>query len=326
MIDGAPRTIPVIGPEQTRDALPFDRLIPALRTAFAADAETPARHHHHIGHADGNHGVLLLMPAWQGGMLGVKIATIFPGNNARGLPSVHSSYLLSDGTTGAPIAMLDGDEITARRTAAVSALAASYLAREDAASLLIVGAGRLGRLAASAFGAVRPIRRVSVWNRNGAKAEALAAELRATGLDATAVASLEHAAADADIITCATPSTEPLIHADWLRPGTHLDLIGSFTPAMREADDACMTRGKVYVDTRDALVEAGDLIGPIQAGMLAEGDIKGSLADLCGGRVAGREKDGDLTVFKAVGTALADLAAAMLVRDALFSSSSAQGA
>ncbi|MDB5582354.1 MAG: ornithine cyclodeaminase family protein [Bradyrhizobium sp.] len=321
MVSGSPQTIPVIGVEQTRAALPFDRLIPALRLAFAVDAEVPVRHHHQIEHADGNDGVLLLMPAWQDQTLGVKIATIFPGNNKRGLPSVYSSYLLSDSSTGAPIALLDGDEITARRTIAVSALAASYLARSDAASLLIVGAGRLGRLAATAFAAVRPIRRVAIWNRDGAKAEALAAELRATGIDAIAAASLEQAAANADIITCATPSTQPLIHADWLRPGTHLDLIGSFTPAMREADDACMSRGKVYVDTRDALVEAGDLIGPIEAGVLAVNDIKGSLADLCCGRVTGRDNDADLTVFKAVGTALADLAAAMLVRDALFSSS-----
>jgi ornithine cyclodeaminase len=318
-------TIPVIDAERTRAALPFDRLIPALRNAFAADAEVPVRHHHHIEHPDGNHGVLLLMPAWQGETLGVKIATIFPSNNARELPSVHSSYLLSDSGTGAPIALLDGDEITARRTVAVSALAASYLAREDAASLLIVGAGRLGRLAASAFAAVRPIRRVTIWNRDSAKAEALAAGLRARRIDAAAATSLEQAAAIADIITCATPSTEPLIRAGWLRPGTHLDLIGSFTPAMREADDACMVRGKIYIDTRDALVEAGDLVGPIEAGVLAASDIKGSLADLCNGRVAGRESDADLTVFKAVGTALADLAAAMLVRDTLASPPSAQG-
>ncbi len=310
-------TIPVIDAERTRAALPFDRLIPALRNAFATDAEVPVRHHHHIEHPDGNNGVLLLMPAWQGETLGVKVATIFPGNNKRGLPSVHSSYLLSDSGTGAPVALLDGDEITARRTAAVSALAASYLAREEATSLLIVGAGRLGRLASSAFGAVRPIRRVAIWNRDDAKAKALAAELRASGVDATAILSLEQAAADADIITCATPSTKPLIHGGWLRPGTHLDLIGSFTPAMREADDACMARGKIYIDTRDALVEAGDLAGPIEAGVLAASDIKGSLADLCSGRKTGRENDADLTVFKAVGTALADLAAAMLVRDAL---------
>lgn len=312
------RSITVVDADSTRAALPFDRLIPALRSAFAADGTVPMRHHHHIEHPGGNNGVLLLMPAWRGGSLGVKIATIFPGNNAHGLPSVYSSYLLSDSATGAPIALLDGNEITARRTVAVSALAASYLARTDAASLLIVGAGRLGQLAASAFASVRPIWHVAIWNRDVAKAETLAAELRASGIDAAAAVSLEQAVGQADIITCATPSTEALIFADWLRPGTHLDLIGSFTPAMREADDACIARGRVYVDTHDALAESGDLIGPIERGLFAAADIRGSLADLCRGTVGGRGNSTDLTVFKSVGTALADLAAATLVREILF--------
>lgn len=306
-------TIPVIGAAATRDALPFDALIPALKTAFAAGATVPERHHHHIPHPDGD-GVLLLMPAWSGGLLGTKVATIHPTNNSRGLPSVHSTYLLANAATGAPLALLDGNEITTRRTIAVSALAASYLAREDAADLLIVGAGRIAALAAEAFAAVRPIRTVTVWNRDAVKAERLVAELRATGFEAKAAASLEEAARWADIITCATPSTAPIVHGDWLRPGAHLDLIGSFTPAMREADDACFARGHIYVDTHDALAEAGDLTGPIAAGVITADDIRGTLAHLCTGRVAGRTSDDDITIFKSVGTALADLAAAALVQ------------
>lgn len=305
-------TIPVIGAAETRRALPFDALISALKTAFAADATVPERHHHHIRHP-GSDGVLLLMPAWNAEMLGTKIATVFPGNSRRGLPSVHSTYLLADAVTGAPLALLDGNEITARRTIAVSALAASFLAREDATDLLVVGAGRIAALAASAFGAIRPIRRVAMWNRNAAKAERLAAELRAAGVDAEAATSLEKAVARADIISCATPSAAPIIHGDWLRPGTHLDLIGSFTPAMREADDRCFARGRIYVDTRDALAEAGDLAGPMAAGIIAADDIRGSLADLCVRRVTGRASAEEITIFKSVGTALADLAAAALV-------------
>jgi len=305
-------TIPVIGGAETRRALPFDALVPALKTAFAADATVPERHHHHIPHPEGD-GVLLLMPVWSGGLLGTKVATIHPANNARGLPSVHSTYLLADAATGAPLALLDGNEITTRRTIAVSALAASFLAREDAVDLLIVGAGRIAALAAEAFAVVRPIRTVTVWNRDMAKAERLAAELRATGFEAAAAASLEGAAGRADIITCATPSTAPIIRGDWLQPGTHLDLIGSFTPAMREADDTCFARGQIYVDTPGALTEAGDLTGPIAAGVITPQDIKGSLTDLCAGRVAGRTSGDDITIFKSVGTALADLAAAAMV-------------
>ncbi|HSI17948.1 MAG TPA: ornithine cyclodeaminase family protein [Sphingomonas sp.] len=314
--EGADAAIPVIDAARTASALPFDALIAALRAAFSDGVVAPPRHHHHIARPDGGDGVLLLMPAWQGESLGVKIATVFPANNARGLPSVYSSYLLCDGMTGQPLALLDGDVITSRRTIAVSALAASLLTREDASSLLIVGSGRIARLAPAAFAAIRPIRHVAIWNRDPAKAETLAAQLRADGVDAEAAGSLEAAAGQADIISCATPSTEPLIRADWLRPGTHLDLIGSFTPAMREADDVCFARGRVYVDTADALNQAGDLVGPIANGMLRAEDV-GSLADLCAGRVLVRRSGDDLTIFKAVGTAVADLVAATLVRTAL---------
>ena len=314
--EAADATTPVIDAARTASALPFDALIAALRAAFARGAVAPQRHHHPIARPHGDDGTLLVMPAWQGDSLGVKIATVFPANNARGLPSVFSTYLLCDGATGQPLALLDGDVITARRTIAISALAASLLAREDAASLLIVGSGRIARLAPAAFATMRPIRHVAVWNRDPAKAEMLAAQFRADGVDAEAAHSLEAAAAQADIISCATPSTAPLIRADWLRPGTHLDLIGSFTPAMREADDACFARGRVYVDTPDALAEAGDLTGPIASGVLRAGDI-GLLADLCAGRVPGRRSRDDFTIFKAVGTAVADLVAATLVRAAL---------
>jgi ornithine cyclodeaminase/alanine dehydrogenase-like protein (mu-crystallin family) len=311
--DAGDATIPVIGATETRRALAFGALIPALKAAFAAGAIVPERHHHHIPHPDGD-GILLLMPAWNGDLLGTKIATIHPGNNARGLPSVHSTYLLADAATGAPLALLDGNEITARRTIAASALAASFLAREDAANLLVVGAGRIAALATEAFATIRPIRRVAIWNRDGVKAERLAAELRAAGFEAEAAMSLEEAASRADIISCATPSTAPIIRGDWLRPGTHLDLIGSFTLAMREADDACFVRGRIYVDTRDALVEAGDLAGPIAAGAITPDDIHGSLADLCAGRIDGRTSADEITIFKSVGTALADLAAATLIQ------------
>lgn len=291
----------VLDADATREALPFGRLIPALRQAFAAGAATPERHHHALPGG----ATLLLMPAWQGAYLGVKVVTVHPGNAERGLPAVHAQYLLSDAETGRPLALLDGDVITARRTAAASALAASFLARPDARRLLLVGAGRVASLLATAHRAVRPIKRVEVWNRSPARADALVADLRAEGFDAMRADDLAAAAGLADIVSCATLSTKPLIRGAWLRPGTHLDLVGSFTPAMREADEDAVRRAAVFIDTEAALREAGELAG------LPRKAVRGTLADLCSGRVV--PKTCGPTLFKSVGTALEDLAAAVLV-------------
>jgi ornithine cyclodeaminase len=309
------RVLRVIDAEQTRRALPFAQLIPALREAFASGAQVPLRHHHHMPQSDGTTATLLLMPAWQerGGYLGVKIATVYPGNAKREQPAVHSTYLLCDGATGQPLALLDGDQITARRTVGVAALAASHLARENASSLLIVGAGRIASLAAAAFQEVRPIRRVAVWDITPQKAGILVEALRAQGFDASVATSLREAASAADIVSCATLSTTPLIQGEWLAPGAHLDLIGSFTPQMREADDTCFARGRVYVDSRDALLESGDLVAPIRSGALQESAVVGTLSELCAGDIAGRRTDDEITIFKAVGTALSDIASAALV-------------
>lgn len=305
-------TLRLFDADETRAALPYEKLIPALRKAFAAGAQVPPRHHHHIPQADGSEAVLLLMPAWQSAYVGVKIVTIFSGNTARHLPGVHSTYLLSRAETGEPVALLDGNEITGRRTVGVAALAASFLARSDAASMTIVGAGRIASQAAQAFRTVRPIRTVTVWDVNRDMATRLADQLRADGIDAVVAPGLEDAVRGADIVSCATLSREPLIRASWLKPGAHLDLIGSFTRDMREAEDACLGLGPVFVDSPSAAAEAGDLICPIEAGILDPSSI-GTLEQLCRGEKAGRAGEADITVFKAVGTALSDIAAAALV-------------
>ena len=320
----------------TRAALPFERLIPALQAMFAAGCEVPKRHSHEIGaartdtwtdahadvHADaiGQGSILtsLLMPAWLAGRYyGVKIVNIAPANAARGLPGLHASYLLHDAVTGVPLALIDGDEITARRTAAASALAASMLARVDARHLLVVGAGRVARLLPHAYRAVRPIERVSVWARSPDQARACVAELRAHGIGADVALDLQAAASRADIVSCATLATAPLIQGAWLRPGSHLDLIGSFTPAMREADDACFAGAAIYVDTDEALQKSGDLLGPLARGVFSASAVRGTLTTLARGAAkgapGGRRNATERTVFKSVGTALEDLAAAMLV-------------
>ncbi|WP_274584592.1 ornithine cyclodeaminase family protein [Neisseria leonii] len=258
-------------------------------------------------------GNLLLMPAWQPEQwLGVKTVSIFPDNNRIGLPGLHSVYILYSAASGKPAAILDGDTVTSRRTAAVSALAARYLSREDSTHLLIVGAGRVASLLADAYRSVRPITQVTVWNPTAAKAEALAARLRNQGFDAAAATNLETAAQQADIISCATLSTRPLILRKWLRAGSHLDLIGSFTPHMRESDDACFADTHVFIDTNEALLKAGDLLAPVQNGVFHAESVSADLTQLCRHIRTGRLKKDDITVFKSVGSGLADLAAAVL--------------
>ena len=293
-----------------RERLPMPALVAALRAMFASGCEAPQRHTHTIGSA----GTVLLMPAWrEGGHLGIKTVGIFPGNGALGLPTVNAVYTLFNAQTGVPLAMMDGSELTARRTAAASALAAGYLAREDVQHLLLVGAGRVAALLPEALRAVRPgLLRVSVWNRNAAHARALVANLRQQGWQADVAGDLQAAVRSAQIVSCATLANAPLVFGEWLTPGTHLDLIGSFTPTMREADGACLARGRVFVDTDEALAKSGDLVQAIAEGHFLSTQLQATLAQLCRGEHAGRASPQEITVFKSVGTALEDLAAAEL--------------
>lgn len=296
-------------------------LIVALAEAFRAEITVPVRHHHTIPQA-GVDATLLLMPAWtgagknghSGSFLGCKLVTVFPDNAAAGLASVQGSYLLMSGASGEPLAVMDGRALTVRRTAAASALAASYLAREDSAHLVMVGAGALAPYLVRAHIEVRPIARVTLWNRTRARAVATAFGLHAMGIEVDIADDLEHAVREADIVSCATLSAQPLIEGKWLRPGTHLDLVGGFTPKMREADDAAVKKARVYVDTRaGALKEAGDIVVPIRRKIITKDKLAGDLFDLCRREARGRRNAKEITLFKSVGTALEDLAAAVLV-------------
>ena len=298
---------------RTRAPLGFDRLVPALREAFTNDASVPSRHVHAV-RAGGGEGTVLIMPAWsEAGYLGIKTINIFPGNGARGLPGLHATYALYDARTGVPLAAMDGNEITARRTAAASALGASFLARADARRLLVLGTGRIARMLPAAHASVRPIDELWVWNHRPEGAQALAAQWRAEGWNARAATDLEAAVRQADIVSCATLATSPLVRGEWLAPGSHLDLIGSFTPAMREADARCFDGSLTWVDTEEALQKSGDLLDAMAAGTLRAEEVQGTLAMLCRGEHPGRTNDAGRTVFKAVGSALEDLAAATLV-------------
>jgi len=304
----------VLDEQQTRAALPMKPLIESLAGMFQRGCEMPVRHHHTVAVPGDPDATLLLMPAWtSGGYMGVKIAAVFPGNSSRGLPAVNASYALMSAATGQMLAILDGGELTARRTAAASALAADYLSRADARHLLVVGTGRLALNLVEAHAAVRPIRQVTVWGRSLRKAQAVADKAAAAGFDAQAARVLADAVNDADIVSCATLSSEPLVRGEWLKPGSHLDLIGAFTPTMRESDDDAIRIASVYVDTyAGATKEAGDIVQAIRSGALNPAWIRAELAELCRGERLGRQQYNEVTLFKSVGAALEDLAGAIL--------------
>ena len=299
--------------EQVHSALSLPALADAIAEAFGAGTSAPLRHAHGLSATDS----LLLMPAWsagQGGAIGVKLVTVLPNNRARGLSTVNALYVLFDRESGEPRAVIDGEALTLRRTATASLLAARYLARSDACNVLVVGTGRLARFMAQAHCAGRDVERLLIWGRNAEHAQALSSTLRTEGLPAETAADLEHAVGASHIVSCATTATSPIVHGAWLAPGTHLDLVGAFKRDMREVDDAAVARAHVYVDTyAGALAEAADVIEPIERGVIAREDVRGELAELVTGAVRGRSESGDITLFKSVGTAIEDLAAAQLL-------------
>jgi ornithine cyclodeaminase len=291
-------------------------IVNALREAFRNGCEMPDRHHHTIAVPNAPDGTLLLMPAWQkGAYLGVKIATVFPGNAVSGEPSVQATYLLLDAQTGKPVAQIDGGELTARRTAGTSVLASQFLARADAEHLLIVGTGRIASHLLRCYLSVRDsLKRVSIWGRSVTKSEALIHEyVGPRTASIVAVTDLDAVIREVDVISCATLSTIPLIRGDLLKPGTHVDLIGAFTPAMREADNEVVRRARIFCDSpTNAVKEAGEFLAPISGGVLKAEDVH-PLSALCRGDIDGRRNATEITMFKSVGAAIEDLAVAELV-------------
>jgi ornithine cyclodeaminase/alanine dehydrogenase-like protein (mu-crystallin family) len=289
---------------------PYKDIVEALRQGFASAITTPVRHHHDTS----NVTTLLLMPAWSKNFTGLKTVTVKTDNAVLGVPTVQGSYLLIDNATGTPVAMMDGTELTRRRTAAAGALASDYLSRKNSSTLLLIGAGALGAHFARAHASVRPIKTVLIYNRTLEKSEALAAELSADGFASRAVTYLQTAMAEADIISGITSSTQAIIKGEWLKPGTHIDLAGAFKPKMRETDAEAVARSRVYVDTRDGvLAEAGDLIQAQTEGQFEFSKIQGDLFELCRSAKLGRKTDAEITLFKSCGTALEDLATAVMV-------------
>ena len=305
---GVTAAIPYYDAAAVARATPMPALVAALRRAFASgEYRAPPRLA-----ADMDGASLLVMPAWKGSeRVGTKIVTVDP----RARPSIQSTYILCDRASGRPVAAIDGAALTRRRTAAASVLAASRLARPASAILLVLGTGALNAPIIEAYASAFELKRVLLWGRDAAKAEAAARAARARGYPAEAVATVEAGLAVADIVSAATLASEPLIAGAGLRPGMHIDLIGAFRPDMCEADTEAFARARVFVDThKGAMEEAGDLLQAIAAGAVGADAIEADLAALCSGIHPGRvDDDKSITLFKSVGTATEDLAAAELV-------------
>ncbi|WP_246479922.1 ornithine cyclodeaminase family protein [Kaustia mangrovi] len=254
----------------------------------------------------------LIRPAWQPGVAcGAKLTTVMPGNPARhpDVPAIQALYAIFDGETGSPRATIDGTALTYRKTAADSALGARLLAREDARRLVMVGAGALAPYLVAAHRAVRPsLAHVSIWNRSRQKAADLAEDLASAGVEADVVDDLEAAVRDGDVVCCATAATAPVVMGAWLKPGAHLDLVGGFTPSMRECDDEAVRRASLFVDSRWFAVEqAGDIGDPLRRGVIGPEAVRADLFELCRGLHPGRDGPNEITLFKNGGGGHLDL-------------------
>lgn len=296
------------------EALPWAALVDAIeRIMVEPGATAPARTLHTVPDGNGNDASFLLKPGWVAGeIIGVKAVTVFPDNGERDLPMVQAGVLLFDGTTGSLVGACEANTLTTRRTAAASAVAAKRLVRADARRLLVVGSGALAPMAVQAHAHVHPYDTIEVWGRRPERAAAVVDAVAAEGVSARVAHDLDAAVAGADVISCVTGATEPLVKGALLRPGAHVDLVGGFNHAMREADDDVMRRASVFVDTYHDAMVAGDIAQPLESGLLTRDDLLADLAGLVAGDHPGRTSDDQITVFKSSGTALEDLAAARL--------------
>lgn len=289
---------------------PMPFLIETLRTAMQREWVSPPRQFHQVDRET----QLMLMAGWSSsGRIGVKVTTVHPER----VPSIAAKYLLINAASGELLALIDGAMLTSRRTAAASALAADYLARHDSKTLLLLGTGALAPHMIEAHAGVRPIRTLRLWGREHSKATMLLERVGMLVEEAYVVADFDEALRSSDIVSAATASVHPLVKGALLAPGTHVDLVGAYREDMAEADSETFRRARVFVDARaGALEEAGDLLTAIASGAFSASEIEAELTDLCRGRHEGRGSDRQsITVFKSVGLAVEDLAAAELVFD-----------
>ena len=292
----------------------FNELISEIKHHFSNDEViVPMRHHHDFPNPNVKaDSTLLLMPAWNPSKnAGVKIVTVSPENGQFDLPSIQGTYIYFDAIKGSIKAILEAKSLTVKRTAAASALASSYLSKENSNSLLMIGTGALSTNLIKAHISVRPIKEIFVWGRNFDKAKAICKQLKSEKFTISAIESIEEKISNVDIISCATLSKTPLILGKHLKKGQHIDLVGAYKKDMREANDETISRASVFVDTfQGGLKESGDIVIPLENGTLTKEEIKADLFELCSNKKTGRKSEEEITVFKSVGQALEDLAAA----------------
>ena len=305
--------------QQLESAIDYDTLTEVLKKAFAGNYTTPLRHHHNFDNPIAEKfSTFLLMPSWDNEhYLGVKLVTISPENSKHQLPSIQGLYLLFDIKTGVPLMQCDARLLTVKRTAAASALASKYLSRSNSQVLLMIGTGYLAPNLIEAHAVVRPINKVLIWGRNFNKAKLLAKQFDGFSFEVQTVENLEEGVRSADIISSATMSQEPLIKGNWLKPGQHIDLVGSYLPTHREADDEVIERSRIFLDNMEgAMKESGDIVIPLMTGILKNDDIVADLFTMCKStEPVYRKSEDEITLFKSVGHALEDLATASFVFD-----------
>ena len=289
---------------------PYGALIDALAKGLREPIESPPRSHFNPNQDASS---VLIMPAWQSArIMGTKIVSIWPGNNAKGKPAVSAVYVVTSLQDGTTLAVLDGTELTLRRTAAAAALAARLLARRNSKRLLVLGTGALSAHMAMAHHSVFDLTEITIWGRQLEKAQAVVDALATQGIAARASTDLDGAMADTDMVAAATTATHPFIRSESVKPGTHLGLIGAFAAHMAEAEPQLLSRVRLFADTRAGVLQkGGEVLQALQAGLIVAADVRSELAELVAlPPAAARTSDDEITVFKSVGFAALDLIAA----------------
>lgn len=300
----------VINTEEIDQQFKYEEFIPYLRSFLAQDINSPTRQHYSIPTQNKVNATLLTMPAWKSGAyIGVKVINVFPDNINQ--PTIHGSYILSSGQTGENLAVFDGLSLTLKRTAAVCGLASLLLSRENIESMLMIGTGNLCTELIYAHSSVRDIKTIWVWGRNFQKAESKVEELKLQNVKIKAIETKDEILAIVDLISCATLSNTPLIHGSLLNGSTYIDLVGSYKPEMREADNETIRNANIFVDTKEAIHESGDLKIPLDTKVIDHKHILSDLPSLCKNPIQPSSLQNYKTIFKTVGFAAPDLAAAI---------------